>query len=874
MQLAGRKLIRGRRLGGFGAFRALASTPPLPEEVDVVVVGGGIIGSSIAYHLAKLGGDTSVLMVERDQVTSGTTWHAAGLVNTFGSLSETSIEFRKYTKELYSHVLEEETGQNTGFKPIGFIEMATNEDRLQEYRRVSSFNRYCGVDVQEITPKQVKEKFPLVNTDGVLAGFYVATDGRVNPVDATMAFVAGARKYGARIVEKSPVKRLLTEPTARPGGRRATGIEMADGRVVRAKSVVNAAGMWARQFSEEAGVICPNQAAEHYYLVTDAMDDVDPEWPVVEDPHSYTYIRPEAGGLMIGLFEGTAAAWNVDRIPDDFSFGEIQPDWDRMEPYLEAAMNRVPRSLEVGAKKFFCGPESFTPDLGPILGESPEVDNFFLAAGLNSIGILTGGGVGRLVARWVLQGKPDMDVTGVTPARFQEYQMTPHYRRDRVQEALGKVYKCHYPNDSNRTGRGAKISPIYHKLAARGAFFRDVSGVESADWFTLDGSRPGDDANPLTWGRPAWWQNWKEEHEACRDGVILLDMSFMSKFKVTGRRAGELLNRLSTADVDGDVGRVTYTQWLDQDGYMQADLTVAKLGGEEFMVVVTDTMHRWAKTWMERNICEQDPSVSVADVTGALAQINVQGPLSRQLLQAVTDADLSDEAFAFRDAQYISVGFARVLCMRITYLGELGYELYVPTEQAEHVYDVIQAAGEDGEATGGVSMRHAGLKALSSLRLEKGYRDFGHDVDNTDHILETGLAFTIDMEKKGGFIGKEAVQQRKMELTAGNKTPGKGPLALPKRLCNVLCGDPSVLFSHGEVLFRDGEMVGYVRAGSYGHTLGGAVGIAEVHATEGEVVSPAFLREGHWEIEVAGVRYPVKCQLAPFYDPKSDRVKM
>jgi 4-methylaminobutanoate oxidase (formaldehyde-forming) len=868
-----RRVSRSLRLGRAEVGVRCLSAKPLPEEVDVVVVGGGIIGSSVAYHLAKLGGKNQrVLLVERDQVTSGTTWHAAGLMVTFGSLSETSTEMRKYTKELYSHVLEEETGQSTGFKPCGFIELATNEDRLEEYRRISTFNRYCGVDVQEITPEEVKAKFPLIHTDDVLAGFYVPTDGRVNPVDATMAFVAGARKYGATIAEHSPVKRLLTTPTARPGGRRAMGVEMQDGTVVRAKTVVNCAGMWARQFSEEAGVVCPNQAAEHYYLVTDAMSDVDADWPVVEDPSSYTYIRPEGGGLMIGLFEGKAASWNVESIPSDFSFGEITPDWERMEPYLEAAMSRVPRSLEVGAKNFFCGPESFTPDLGPMLGETPEVDNFFLAAGMNSIGILTGGGAGKLVAEWVLNGKPGMDVTGVSPARFQDYQMTPQYRHERVQEMLGKVYKCHYPNDSPASGRGARQSPIFNKLKDKGAFFRDVSGFESADWFTLDGSAPGEDSNPLTWGRPAWFANWAEEHAACREGVVLLDMSFMSKFHVRGAGAGALLNRLSTANVDGDSERVTYTQWLNEDGHMEADLTIAKLGEDDFMVVVTDSMHRWARAWMDRHVCEQAPAVSIADVTGGVAQINVQGPLSRKLLQSVTDADLSDNAFAFRDAKHISIGFAKPLCLRITYLGELGYELFVPAEQAEHVYEVLNAAGETGDATDGVKLRHAGLKALASLRLEKGYRDFGHDVDNTDHILETGLAFTLDMDKEGGFIGKEAVHARKLELTADNKTPGKGPMKLTKRLCNVLCEDPNVLFTHGEVLFRDGDMVGYVRAGSYGHTLGGAVGIAQVEAGGG--VSAAFLREGLWEVEVAGSRYPVRCSLAPLYDPKNTRIKM
>jgi len=850
--------------------RALSS---LPSEADVVVVGGGIIGTSVAYHLAKLGGGKrNVLLLERDKLTSGTTWHAAGLMVTYGSLSETSTEMRKYTKELYRTVLEEETGQTTGFKPCGFIELATSEDRLEEFRRVAAFNRYCGVDVQEISAKDVLEKFPLCRVDDVLAGFYVPDDGRVNPVDATMAFAKGARKYGAKLVENAPVAKLLTEPTSRgcSRGKRVSGVQMADGHVIKANTVVNCAGMWARQFAEAAGVVCPNQAAEHYYLITDPMPGVDPDWPVVEDPSNYTYIRPEGGGLMVGLFEAQAAAWNVKSIPGDFSFGEITPDFDRMSPYLEAAMSRVPATLEAGMKNFFCGPESFTPDLGPILGESPEVDQFFLAAGMNSIGILTGGGAGRLVAEWVLNGYSSLDVTGVYPDRFQAYQQTPAFRSARVEEMLGKVYKCHYPNDTVKTARGARQSPLYNRLKARGAYFRDVSGFESADWFTLDGAPPPPEMNAPTWSRPAWFPIVKEEVKACREGVILLDMSFMSKFHVHGRGAGDLLNKLSTANVDGDSGRITYTQWLNERGTLEADLTITKLGEDDFFVVATDTAHRHVQTHMLRHAGKMGPdcAVSVNDVTSGYAQINVQGPLSRQLMQKVTDTDMSDEAFPFRDAQKISIGLANCMCMRITYLGELGFELFVPSEQAEHVHQVLCDASDEK----GLGLRHIGLKALATLRLEKGYRDYGHDLDNTDMIMMTGLGFTLDFDKEGGFIGRDATWKHRNEITGGT---GKGALTLPTRIVNALCLNPDVDMYHGEVLFRDGVRAGYLRAAGYGHTLGGAVGIAQVDAVDGvKAVSAGYLKEGLWEVEVAGTRYPVKLSLAPLYDPKNEKIKL
>lgn len=813
----------------------------MPKDARVVIVGGGIIGCSVAYHLAHMGWK-DVVLLERDRLTSGTTWHAAGLMVTFGSTSETSTEMRKYSRDLYGR-LEAETGLATGLKQIGFIEVASDKDRLEEYRRVSAFNRYCGVDVHELSPSQVKELFPLARVDDIEAGFYVKEDGVVNPIDVTMALAKGARQKGVTILEQVAATGVLQKNGTVTGVRTCLGD-------IKADYVVNCAGMWARQLGELSGVNVPNQAAEHYYLITEDIHNLPQGMPVLEDPGSYAYIRQEVGGLMVGLFEPVCAPWKVEGVPHDFSFGEIQPDWDRMGPYLEKAMGRVPKTLEVGVRKFFCGPESFTPDLRPIVGEAPELRNYFVAAGLNSIGILTGGGLGRVVAHWIMHGSPDVDVTGFNIDRLHAYQRNPEYRRKRTVESLGLVYQCHYPSKSPETARGAKKSPFHDRLAARGAYFKDVSGWECADWYAPPGVEPK--VERYSFGRENWFPYWEAEHKAAREGVIVMDMSFMSKFLVQGRDAGAALSHLSVNHVNGEAGRITYTQWLNERGLLKADLTVTKLEEERFLVVVTDTMHRHAETWMRRRFPE-GAHAFVTDVTSAYGQLNVQGPRSRELLQSLTSADLSNEAFPFRCAREIDIGFARVLCVRITYLGELGYELYIPSEQATHVYDRLVEAGAR------FGLRHAGLKALASLRLEKGYRDYGHDIDNTDNAFETGLGFCVDFAKEGGFLGREEAARQKAA-------------PLKRRLVQVLARDPEPLMYHAEVLRRNGRPVGYLRAASYGHTLGGAVGLAMVEGG-GETVTPAWLRDGAWEVEIAGKLYPAMVSLKPLYDPENKRIK-
>ncbi len=813
----------------------------VPEFARVVVIGGGIIGCSVAYHLAEMG-CKDVVLLERDQLTCGTTWHAAGLMTTFGSGSETLLEIRRHSMELYKR-LEKETGQQTGFKPVGFIEVAADQDRLEEYRRIAAFNRLHGIDIHELSAREVGERFPFASIDSICGGFFAENDGRINPVDVTMALAKGARMKGVRIILNTPVTAVLTR------NRTVTGVRTVKGEI-RSEFVVNCAGMWARQLGELSGVVIPNQAAEHYYLITENIDGVSADLPVLEDPSVNAYYREETGGLMIGLFEPDCAPWKVEGIPEDFSFAELPPDWDRLTPFLERAMARVPITMEAGIRKFFCGPESFTPDLAPVIGEAPELRNYFVAAGMNSVGIITGGGYGRVLAHWILNGRPDVDVTSINIDRFQRYQCNPEYRRQRALESLGLVYACHYPDRSPKTARGARQSPFHDRLAAQGAYFRDVSGWESPGWYAPEGHEPV--ADRLTWGRPNWFPWWQAEHQACRNQVVVMDMSFMGKFKVQGRDAGAFLDYISANAVNAETGKITYTQWLNDAGTIEADLTVIKLDDETFIVVTSDIAHRHTETWMTRHIAD-DQHVVVTDVTSGYGQLNIQGPKSRELLQSITSVDLSNEAFPFRTAREIDIGLARVLCVRITYAGELGYELNIPSEQAVHVYDRVVDAGKK------FGLRHAGLKALASLRMEKAYRDYGHDIDNMDDPYSTGLGFAVRLDKEGDFIGKQACLERKASS------------AYTHRLVQVLLKDPEPLMFHAEIVLRNGVPVGHVRSASYGHTLGGAVGLAMVR---GEPVDTAYLEEGKWEVDIAGKIYPAEVSLKPMYDPGMAKIRV
>jgi glycine cleavage system aminomethyltransferase T/glycine/D-amino acid oxidase-like deaminating enzyme len=815
-----------------------SNTESFPTQAQVVIIGGGVIGCSVAYHLTKLGW-RDIVLLERAQLTAGTTWHAAGLIVS-GFSTETDMHMAKYTRDLYER-LGEETGQDTGFKANGYMQIASNLERLYSLRRRADYCRGHGVSTEEISAAEVKKMWPLFYTDDIIAGFYTAEDGRVNPVDTTMALAKGAKMGGARILKET----------------RVTGIKREKGRVtsvvtdrgeIEAEYVVNCGGIWARELGKMAGVNVPLHAAEHYYLITEAIDGMHPDMPIVEDPDRFAYYREEVGGLMIGFFEPVAKPWGMAGIPEAFRFGEIAADWERMMPYMELAMERIPISKETGIHTFFCGPESFTPDMGPLMGEAPELKNFYVAAGFNSLGILFGGGAGQVMAQWIVDGVPPVDVSGIDIARMMPFQNNPKYLHDRTVELLGWQY-ISWPNLQPETARNARRSAMHDRLAAAGAYFGQSVGWEYADWFAPQGVEP---KVTYSWGRQNWFEYAASEHRAAREDVILMDLTHMSKILVQGRDAEKTLNRICANDVAVPVGRIVYTQWLNERGTIEADMTVTRLAKDCYFLVLVDAIHTHVVTWLKHHI-PPEAHVFVTDVTSAYNIISVQGPKSRQLISGLSTADLSNEAFPYLTMQEIDIGYALVKALRITYVGELGWELYVPTEFTLHVFDSLVEAGAD------VGLKHAGFKALNTLRLEKAYRDYGYDIDNTDTPLEAGLSFAVDFTKPGGFIGKEALLRQKEEGV------------LRHRLVQFLLEDPEPLLYGGEPIYRDGELVGYLNSGGYGHTLGGSVGLGNVENEEG--VTADFVTTGCYEIEVAGARYPARASLRPMYDPKGERVR-
>jgi 4-methylaminobutanoate oxidase (formaldehyde-forming) len=811
----------------------------LPDRARVVIIGGGIVGCSLAYHLTKRG-ERDVLLLERHQLTSGTTWHAAGLV---GQLRATLnlTRLAQYTTQLYQG-LEAETGAATGFRQCGSLAVAATPGRMEELARGASMASCFGLEVEVLGPADCARLWPVMEARDVVGGVWLPKDGYTSPGDTCRALATGARQRGARIVEGVSVQRILHAEGA------ATGV-LTDQGEVRAEVVVNCAGMWARELAATAGVNVPLHAAEHFYVVTEPLPGLPPDLPVLRDPDACTYVKPEAGKLLVGWFEPEAKPWGMGGVPKDFAFGTLPDDLDHVAPLLEGAARRIPMLGEAGIRLWFNGPESFTPDVRYLLGEAPELRRLFVAAGFNSIGIQSAGGAGRVLADWILDGHPPMDLWDVDLRRALPFQANRRYLRDRTAESLGLLYAMHWPFRQPESARGVRRSALHDRLAAACACFGEAAGWERANWFAPPGVAP---RHEYSYGRQNWFEHSAEEHRAVRERVGLFDLSSFAKFAVVGRDAEAALNRLCTADMAMPVGKVAYTQWLNARGGIEADLTITREAEDRYLVVTAAATQTRDLAWLTRHI-PGDARAQVVDVTSGLATLAVMGPRARDLLSRLTDADLSNAAFPFGTSQVIDLGYARVRATRITYVGELGWELTVPTEMAAHAYDAILA---EGAAFG---LRHAGYHALNSLRMEKLYRHWGHDIAEEDSPIEAGLGFTLAWDKPGGFIGRDAL------------LPHRGRIPT-RRLVGFALEDPGApLLTHNEPVWRDGVLVGRTTSAMYGHTVGASIALGTVAEAAG--VTPDWVAAGRFEIEIARRRHPARASLRPFWDPKGERIR-
>ena len=814
-------------------------TKNIPERAQVVIIGGGIVGASIAYHLTELGW-TDVVLLERHTLTSGTTWHAAGLV---GQLRATHNMTRlaAYSADLY-HRLEHDMGHPTGFKKVGSLSVADNSERLEELVRGAGMARCFDVDIEVIEADELVERWPLINPEGILGGVWIPSDGQASPVDTTMALAAVAKKNGAQIIEGISVEAIRTLDG------RATGVDTDHGPI-EAEYVVTAAGMWSHQLGRDVGVNIPLHACEHFYLVTEPVPDLPSGLPVLRDTDNCIYVKEDAGRLLVGAFEPVAKPFGAEGLPHDRPFMQLDEDWDHLAPVYERACERIPLLNEIGIRLFFNGPEAFTPDDRYLLGPTPELDNHFVATGFNSVGIQSAGGAGKVLAEWIVDGRPPMDLWDVDIRRAQPFQTNRRYLHDRSVESLGLLYAMHWPFRQVETARGVRRSPFHDRLVNLGACHGENGGWERPNWFAPEGVDP---KYEYTYGRQNWFEHSAAEHRACRENAALFDQTSLAKILVQGPDAAMVLNRISSANVDVEPGTSVYTTWLNDRGGIEADLTVNRLDEERFLVVTAYTTQLKDSDWITRNIPDES-RVAVTDVTSAWATLGIFGPKARDFMSPVTDADLSNEAFPFGTLQEIDFGYARAIAVRRTYMGELGWEVYLPTEFAVGAFDQLWESGKPN----GLAL--AGMHAMNSLRMEKAYRHWGDDICDEDTPLEAGLSWGVAWDKPGGFIGREAL----LALQESGIT---------RRLVQFRVDDSEPLLYHNEPVYKDGIIVGRITSGMYGHTIGAALGMGYV-SHERDVPRNQVL-DGSFEIEINGKRFPATASFRPFYDPDSNQVHL
>ncbi|WP_209835462.1 FAD-dependent oxidoreductase [Ruegeria sp. HKCCE3926] len=814
----------------------------LPSKARVVIIGGGVIGCSVAYHLTKKGW-TDVVLLERKQLTSGTTWHAAGLIGQLRA-SSNMTKLARYSAELYLG-LEEETGVATGLRQVGSVSVALTSERLEELHRNAAMARAFGVPVEELSPTEVKERYEHINLDGVAGGVWLPTDGQADPANIALALAKGARQRGGVIKERVKVTGISRH------GRRATGVDWVsdDGQSqghIACDMVVNCAGMWGREVGKMAGVNVPLHACEHFYIVSEPIEGLS-QMPVLRVPDECAYYKEDAGKMMLGAFEPNAKPWAMNGIPDSFEFDQLPEDFDHFEPILEAACNRMPMLSEAGIHTFFNGPESFTPDDAYHLGLAPEMDNVWVAAGFNSIGIQSAGGAGMSLAEWMDAGEKPFDLGDVDIGRMQPFQGNKKYLYERSKETLGLLYADHYPYRQKATARGVRRTPFHHHLNEHGAVFGELAGWERANWFANEGQER---EYSYSWKRQNWFENSATEHRAVRENVGMYDMSSFGKIRVEGPDVEKFMNYIGGGDYAVPNGKIVYTQFLNRSGGIEADVTVTRLSETAYLVVTPAATRLADQTWMMRH--SGNFNVVITDVTAGEGVLAVMGPNARALLAKVSPNDFSNAANPFGTAQEIEIGMGLARAHRVTYVGELGWEIYVSSDMAGHVFETLHEAGQD------MGLKLCGMHMMDSCRIEKGFRHFGHDITCEDHVVDAGLGFAVKVDKGCDFIGREAVIARKES----------GPKS---RLVQFRLTDPEPLLFHNEPIIRDGEYVGYLSSGNYGHTLGGAIGMGYVPC-EGE--KAADVLASSYEIDVCGVKVKAEASLKPMYDPKSERVKV
>ncbi|MEM7411809.1 MAG: FAD-dependent oxidoreductase [Myxococcota bacterium] len=820
----------------------------LPRRASAVIIGGGVAGCSVAYHLAQRGW-TDVVLLERQRLTCGTTWHAAGLVGLLRA-SHNLSRLARYSAELYAR-LEAETGQATGYARTGSLSVARTPERLEELLRGASMARAFEIDAREVSIDEVARRWPIAHTDDLAGAVEIPGDGQVSPVDVTLALAAGARQRGARLVENSPVTAVRTR------GGRVCAVVTARGEI-ETDVVVNCGGMWARELARGVGVSVPLHAAEHFYLITEPVPGVADALPTLRDPDGCAYFKVEAGGkLLVGFFEPEARPWGQSGIPEGFAFDSLPENWPHLEPWIAEAARRVPALETVGIRQFFNGPESFTPDDRYLLGEAPELGGYYVAAGFNSVGIASAGGAGRALADWIVDGHPGMDLQDVDLRRFEPFHANPDYLEDRTVESLGLLYAMHWPHRQYATARGARRSPLHDRLARAGACFSELAGWERPYFYGSPSGFGSPSAPPrldYSYRRPPWFDHVAIEHQAVRTAVGVFDQTSFGKLLLDGPDAETVLDRVCAADLCIEPGRVVYTAWLNERGGMESDLTVTRLDEQRFWIVTGAAQRVRDEAWLRSRIAPGE-RVSLSDITSAWAVLGVMGPRARDLLQSLTDADLSNDAFPFATSQEIALGYARVRAHRITYVGELGFELYIPSEFAVGVLDTLTAAGAEH------GLQLAGYQALDALRMEKAYRHWGHDVTPEDTPLEAGLGFAVDWESGRDFIGRDALFAQRER-------------GVRKRLVGFRLNESGALLFHDEPVWRDGECVGHITSGAFGHQLGAALGLGYVRAPEPDApVRPDWIRAGTYELEVAGRRISAEASLRPWFDPTGARVR-